>query len=137
MLAHIPRKEYSLAAAAVGKAILLEKPLGIDINESVHLVDQLNQFGVPAAVNFTQASGVVLSAVSSAIKKGHLGEVFGIDIIITYAYWPREWQKAADWPRFRVEGGITREVISHFLFFCRANTRTTSPRLVSTFISYR
>ena len=113
----IPRKEYSLAAAAVGKAILLEKPLGIDINESVHLVDQLNQFGVPAAVNFTQASGVALNAVSSAISKGHLGEVVGIDIVITYANWPREWQKAADWLRFRVEGGMTREVISHFLFF--------------------
>ena len=92
---------------------------------------------MPAAVNFTQASGVALSAVSSAINKGHLGEVFGIDIVITYANWPREWQKAADWPRFRVEGGITREVISHFLFFCRANTRTTSPHLVLTFISYR
>ncbi|MEP5730547.1 MAG: hypothetical protein ABJL67_14385 [Sulfitobacter sp.] len=36
---------------------------------------------------------------------------------MTYAHWPRGWQKAADWLRLRDEGGMTREVISHFLFF--------------------
>ena len=41
----------------------------------------------------------------------------GIDIIVTYPAWPRAWQAAADWLRFRDEGGMTREVISHFLFF--------------------
>jgi predicted dehydrogenase len=113
----IPRKEYALAAATAGKAVFLEKPLGIDINESADLVDQLNQLGVPAAVNFTQAAGVALTEVSSSTQTGHLGDVVGIDIVVTYAHWPREWQKAADWLRFRAEGGMTREVVSHFLFF--------------------
>jgi len=113
----VPRQEYSLAAATAGKAVFLEKPLGIDINESADLVDQLNQLGVPAAVNFTQAAGVALTEVSSATAAGHLGDVVGIDIVVTYAHWPREWQKAADWLRFRAEGGMTREVVSHFLFF--------------------
>ena len=46
-----------------------------------------------------------------------MGDLLGVDIIVTYPAWPRQWQKGADWLRFRAEGGMTREVISHFLFF--------------------
>ncbi len=112
-----PRKAYALAAAELGKTVFLEKPLGIDIEESRDLVDKLSTFAVPTAVNFTQAAGAALSDVQASIKRGELGALMGIDIIVTYANWPREWQKAADWLRFRDEGGMTREVISHFLFF--------------------
>lgn len=112
-----PRKAYARTAAALGKAVFLEKPLGIDIEESRELVQQLAASGVPAAVNFTQAAGAALTDVSSAAKTGALGDLMGVDIVVTYANWPRAWQKAADWLRFRAEGGMTREVISHFLFF--------------------
>lgn len=112
-----PRKAYALAAAAQGKAIFLEKPLGIDIDESRDLVSQLTAYGVPTAVNFTQAAGAALTDVSDASIAGNLGQLMGVDIIVTYAGWPRAWQKSADWLRFRNEGGMTREVISHFLFF--------------------
>ena len=70
-----------------------------------------------AAVNFTQAAGDALTKISQAADSGDLGEVIGIDIVVTYSNWPRDWQKTADWLRFRQEGGMTREVISHFLFF--------------------
>jgi len=113
----VPRKAYTLAAAAAGKAVFLEKPLGIDIDESRDLVEKVTAFGVPAAVNFTQAAGAALTDVSAAAKSGQMGALMGADIVVTYANWPREWQKAADWLRFRAEGGMTREVISHFLFF--------------------
>lgn len=112
-----PRKAYALDAAAQGKAVFLEKPLGIDIGESRDLVRQLSSSGVPAAVNFTQAAGAALTAVSAAAKAGELGQLMGVDIVVTYANWPRAWQQAADWLRFASEGGMTREVISHFLFF--------------------
>lgn len=112
-----PRKAYAIAAAQQGKAVFLEKPLGIDVDESREMVTALKALGVPAAVNFTQAAGAPLRDVSDAIATGALGHLLGVDIIVTYANWPREWQKAADWLRFRDEGGMTREVISHFLFF--------------------
>lgn len=112
-----PRKAYALAAAKLGKAVFLEKPLGIDIDESRDLVQQLTALGVPTAVNFTQAAGDALTNISEAAKSGALGQLLGVDIIVTYANWPRAWQKEADWLRFRSEGGMTREVISHFLFF--------------------
>ena len=112
-----PRKEYALAAAEAGKAVFLEMPLGVDIDQSRDLVDRIAAFGVPAAVNFTQAAGAALTDVSAAAKAGDLGRLVGADIVVTYANWPRAWQKDADWLRFRAEGGMTREVISHFLFF--------------------
>lgn len=112
-----PRKAYAMAAATLGKAVFLEKPLGIDVEESRDLVQALTTAGVPAAVNFTQAAGAALNDVSKAAGTGALGQLMGVDIIVTYANWPRAWQDAADWLRFRSEGGMTREVISHFLFF--------------------
>lgn len=111
-----PRKAYALAAAAGGKAVFLEKPLGVDIAESRDLVARLAEAGVPAAVNFTQAAGRALGALRSAIEAGETGAPKGIDIVVTYPAWPRAWQVDADWLRFKAEGGYTREVISHFVF---------------------
>ncbi len=112
----VPRHELALMAAAAGKAVFLEKPLGVDMTASANLVETLQDSGVPVAVNFTQAAGAALANISQAADTGTLGEIVGIDIIVTYATWPRGWQKAADWLRFRAEGGMTREVLSHFLF---------------------
>jgi len=113
----VPRKAYALSASSAGKAVFLEKPLGVDVDESTDLVRQLADAGVPVAVNFTQAAGAALTQISAEAKAGAMGDIVGADIIVTYANWPREWQKAADWLRFRAEGGMTREVVSHFLFF--------------------
>lgn len=114
----VPRMAYAMMAADMGKAIFLEKPLGVDVAESRALVRHLEVAGVPAAVNFTQAAGVALKGVVDSAARGELGEVLGVDIIVTYAQWPRGWQMSADWLRYRAEGGMTREVLSHFLFFC-------------------
>ena len=95
----------------------MEKPLGINIDNSRSLIDKLKGFNVPLAVNFTQAAGTALNDLIQAKSDGELGEMIGVDIIVTYPKWPREWQKEADWLRFKEEGGMTREVISHFLFF--------------------
>ncbi|KIN64073.1 Oxidoreductase family, NAD-binding Rossmann fold protein [Sulfitobacter noctilucicola] len=112
-----PRKAYALKAAAAGTALFLEKPLGVDVEESRALVDAVAASGVPAAVNFTQAAGPALAEVTAAAQSGNMGDLAGADIILSYAHWPREWQKTADWLRFSAEGGMTREVISHFIFF--------------------
>lgn len=111
----VPRKAYALKAAAEGKAVFLEKPLGVDVAESRDLVARLAATGVPAAVNFTQAAGQALATVTGDDER--MGTPAGIDIVVTYAQWPRAWQLEADWLRFAAEGGATREVISHFLFF--------------------
>jgi predicted dehydrogenase len=112
-----PRKSYALSAAQAGRAVLLEKPLGIDVSESRGLVAKLAAAGVPTAVNFTQAASQALADTTHAARSGEMGKLLGVDIVVTYATWPRAWQKDADWLRFRAEGGYVREVISHFVFF--------------------
>ncbi|MDC3170207.1 Gfo/Idh/MocA family oxidoreductase [Paracoccaceae bacterium] len=111
------REAHAIGTARKGKALFLEKPLGIDIDDSRSLINKLKDFNVPLAVNFTQAAGPALNDLIKAKSIGDLGEMIGVDIIVTYPHWPREWQKEADWLRFKEEGGMTREVISHFLFF--------------------
>jgi predicted dehydrogenase len=111
------REPYALAAAAAGKALFLEKPFGIDLDDSAKLMEKLQAYDVPVAVNFTQASGAALTDLLAAKERGDMGVLLGVDIILNYPAWPRQWQKKADWLRFRAEGGMTREVISHFLFF--------------------
>ena len=74
----------ALSAAAAGKAIFLEKPLGVDLTASENLVETLQDAGVPAAGNFTQAAGATLANISQAAETGTLGEIIGIDIIVTY-----------------------------------------------------
>lgn len=124
-----PRKDYALAAAAVGKAVFLEKPLGVDVDESRDLVARLEAAGVPAAVNFTQAAGQALATVA-----GDVTDPCGVDIVVTYPHWPRAWQREADWLRFAAEGGYVREVVSHFLFF---SARVLGPlRLVRAHADY-
>lgn len=113
----VPRMAYALAAASAGKAVFLEKPLGVDVAESEDLVAGLQASGRPSAVNFTQASGEALTGVSREVSAGEMGDLVGVDMVVTYGAWPRAWQQAAEWLRFRAEGGMTREVISHFLFF--------------------
>jgi len=109
-----PRKAYALATADAGKGVFLEKPLGTDVAESRDLAARLEKAGVPAAVNFTQAGGAALATITD--DQG-MGTPEGVDIVVTYPKWPRAWQIEADWLRFAAEGGYTREVISHFLFF--------------------
>jgi predicted dehydrogenase len=111
-----PRKAYALSAATAGKPLFLEKPLGIDVDESRDLAERLESIGLPCAVNFTQAASQALVEVRRATSAGEIGPIVGIDIIVTYSAWPRAWQTEADWLRFRAEGGFTREVISHFVF---------------------
>ena len=112
----VPRKEYALQAAAAGKPVFLEKPLGVDMAASRDLVERLSDAGVPSAVNFTQAASPALAEIRRALQAGEMGELIGVDILVNYAAWPRAWQAEADWLRFRAEGGFTREVLSHFLF---------------------
>ena len=113
----VVRKAYALEAAASGKALFLEKPFGINIEDSKDLIKKLEGYDIPVAVNFTQAAGVALTDLLKAKHRGDMGTLLGVDIVVTYPTWPRQWQREADWLRFRVEGGMTREVISHFLFF--------------------
>jgi len=108
--------EYSLAAAAVGKPIYCEKPLGIDVEASRDLVEKIEASGVANIVNFSLASARAANVIEEAVKSGEVGEVTGVDVRLHFARWPRDWQAGAAWLSERAEGGYIREVFSHYVF---------------------
>ncbi|MGB1007032.1 MAG: Gfo/Idh/MocA family protein, partial [Thalassobaculaceae bacterium] len=54
---------YAQAAMAAGKAVLCEKPLGVDLAESQALVAAAAASGCVNAVNFSQASSPALTTI--------------------------------------------------------------------------
>lgn len=109
-------KGYVLAAAAAGKAVFCEKPLGIDVEESRSLVAELKRRGTPNIVNFVQSPSHAVELTRKRLAAGEMGQIVGGDIVVHFAKWPRDWQADADWLRFREQGGFSREILSHFVF---------------------
>ena len=63
------------------------------MQNSKNFLEKLKKYHVPIAVNFTQAAGVVLKDLLESKNNGEMGEILGVDIIVTYSSWPRQWQK--------------------------------------------
>lgn len=125
---------YVALAVAAGKPVLCEKPLGIDISSSTALVRQIEARGAKAGVNFPFASAPAVAELGSALARGEIGAVTEVSIDVAFAAWPRDWQPAGAWLSQRLEGGFTREVLSHFVFLVR---RLLGPlSVVSAQVSY-
>jgi predicted dehydrogenase len=106
------------AAAAAGKAIFCEKPLTASIAEAHDCVREVSASGVAAAVNFPFASAPSAIRVREMVLGGDLGTIVSATLTLRFARWPRGWQAGATgWLAGSEQGGFTREVISHFLFF--------------------
>lgn len=104
------------AAAAAGKAVFCEKPLGVDLADSRALVTTIEAAGVPQAVNLSLAAARGVALMRKGLADGSLGAVAGLDIRLHFTQWPRAWQASATWLAGRAEGGFMREVGSHFLY---------------------
>ena len=117
-----PAPHMALANRAfdAGLAVLCEKPLTIDVESARRTIARIEREGHRAAVNFSLASSPGLAAMQAAWAEGPdglLGEPREAGIELAFAAWPRPWQAAAGaWLSERVEGGFTREVLSHFIF---------------------
>ena len=112
-----------------GKAVFCEKPLTHDMAAGERLARRVREEKRPAAVNFSFASSPSFQAVVAAAERGALGRLRRVSISCSFATWPRAWQPAGRWLTERVEGGFTREVLSHFVF---ATQRLTGPLAVKT-----
>lgn len=125
----VSHREYALTAAAAGKAIYCEKPLGIDLADSRALVAGLEKAKARHSINFLQATSHAVVLTEERLRAGALGDIAGGDIIVHFARWPRDWQAEAKWLAFRKEGGYAREVLSHFIYL--AKRLLGEPKLVS------
>lgn len=109
--------DHARAALAAGKSFFGEKPLAVDVADARAFVAEAGNRG---AVNFPFASSPAVADLRSRIEKGEIGQPRRIAIEVGFAAWPRGWQReAAGWLDGPVQGGFTREVVSHFLFLSR------------------
>ena len=61
-----------------------------------------------------------MADIRSRIEQGVIGKPQRLSIEVGFAAWPRGWQMdAAGWLDRPMQGGFTREVVSHFLFLSR------------------
>lgn len=109
--------DHARAALAAGKSFFGEKPLAVDVDDARAFVAQA---GARGAVNFPFASSFAVAAIRHWIDRGDVGTPQRIAIEVGFAHWPRPWQReAAGWLDRPMQGGFTREVVSHFLFLSR------------------
>ena len=109
--------EHARAALAAGKTVFSEKPLAVDVADAAAFVAEAGNRG---AVNFPFASSPAVSTIRRWIESGEIGTPRRIAIEVGFAKWPRAWQAdAAGWLDRPMQGGFTREVVSHFLFLSR------------------
>ena len=108
---------HARAALAAGKSFFGEKPLSVDVADArVFVADAGNR----GAVNFPFASSPAVATIRDWIDKGEIGTPRRIEIEVGFKVWPRPWQAdAVAWLDRPMQGGFTREVVSHFLFLAR------------------
>lgn len=108
---------HARAALAAGRTVFCEKPLSIDVADARAFVAEAGDRG---AVNFPFASSPAVAAIRNWIEAGVIGTPHRLGIDVGFAAWPRPWQAdAAGWLDRPMQGGFTREVVSHFLFLAR------------------
>src|SRR5476651_1427380 len=108
---------HARAALAAGKSFFGEKPLAVDVADARAFVAEAGDRG---AINFPFASSPAVAEIRSWIESGAIGTPRRIEIEVGFATWPRSWQAdAAGWLDKPMQGGFTREVVSHFLFLSR------------------
>ena len=118
--------DHARAALSAGKALFCEKPLAVDVDQARAFVRDADAAGMRAAVNFPFASSLAVDQLEAWMADGTLGALNEADIEVGFAAWPRPWQEdAAAWLDRRLQGGFTREVLSHFLFLA---LRLVGPR---------
>ena len=108
---------YGHQVIGVGKALLCDKPLAIDLERGKQLVAAAEEKGVPTAMNFVYGAGGVVEVVEQQLNSGILGTVQSIEVRYQFPSWPLPNQlSAASWISKRNEGGMVREMFSHFVY---------------------
>lgn len=108
-------EQYVDMVIDAGKALLCEKPLGVDDASSAGMVERVEASGIPAAVNYVFGAAPSAQALLADVAASG-ASIHGVDLRVHFEHWPRAWQAGATWLRDRDQGGWTREVISHYVF---------------------
>ncbi len=109
---------YALAARSADKAVLCEKPLGIDISHSEALVSAMAT-GPAHGVNFLLAASRSASTLYDLVANGELGCIHHVEVRMHLRTWSENRYLIAPWLANSRAGGFLREVGSHYIYFAR------------------
>ncbi|HCD50569.1 MAG: hypothetical protein CNE91_03920 [SAR116 cluster bacterium MED-G04] len=108
--------EFVYGGLEKGWNILCEKPLGISLEASEELTRAINDHDVMQAVNFVFSGAPAMHAARQHISDGLIGTPLGAELTLKFSTWPRGWQAHASWLGGRDQGGMMREVGSHYAY---------------------
>ena len=109
--------DYAWQIIRAKKALFCEKPLAIDLAASQDLVDAVEEKGIISAMNFIYGAGDCVEAIENELNSGSLGAPQSIEIRYQFPSWPLPNQlSAANWITKRDQGGMVREMFSHFVY---------------------
>ncbi|MFE9581057.1 Gfo/Idh/MocA family protein [Nocardia sp. NPDC006044] len=107
---------YAVAAMLAGKAVFSEKPLAVRLTDGEEMVRVAAETGAVNALNFTLSDRAAAVEVGRAVRAGEAGDILGVDMRFGFPSWPRAFQRDARWVAGREQGGLLREVGSHYVF---------------------
>jgi UDP-N-acetyl-2-amino-2-deoxyglucuronate dehydrogenase len=129
----------TLAAAAAGKHVLVEKPMALSLEQADAMRAACETAGVHLAVCFQLRGHPVYARVTEAIRQGRLGRIISGSFFLPYVRGP-EYFKGAAW-RGTLEhdgGGVLMNQALHFLdwwVWTRGVPRHVEARIATTFHS--
>lgn len=111
---------YGEGVLAAGKLCWCEKPLSVDENDALAMIEAAKSAKLPTAVNFAYASAWCAQELQRlVITEAVLGGLCGISIRLHFKAWPRPFQAHATWLSQREQGGFVREVLSHHIYLAQ------------------
>jgi len=127
--------DYGLEVVARGKALLMDKPLAIELADSRKLVEAAESKGIPNVMNFAYGAGPLVDALENALAAQVIGQLHSIEVRFQFPSWPLPNQlSAASWITNRNTGGMVREMFSHYVYLTH---RLLGPlEVISAVLSY-
>ena len=116
-----PAAHAGIARMAIGRnwGVFCEKPLGVDNDDSEKLTAEINAANVAQAINFVFSGAPSAHEAKKQIDAGLIGDILGAELILKFSAWPRGWQAGASWLNEQNQGGMIREVGSHFAYLTK------------------
>jgi len=97
--------EQGIAAAGVGKHILIEKPMCLSMEENRALCDAVARAGVKSVVSFVLRWNPLVENLKALLAAGAIGELFYVEI--DYWHGLSDWWSGFEWARRLDSGGST------------------------------
>src|SRR3990172_3843576 len=136
---HMLHAPLAIQAAQAGKHVLLEKPMGVNLQDATRIVESCHKAGVRLTVNFSFRYLPILQVVRELIREDILGKVCGIEInhlmFKGASYWaggytgrsPSSWRASKE----KAGGGILIMGLCHAIDYLRYATGLEVKRVFS------